>query len=65
MARAKARVLFSVEGASAEQKIGKFGFLEGSYTAILQFMSNKGLVPENIIGNIGHNGTNYYIYYWK
>ncbi len=64
MARAKARILFSVQGASAEVKIGRFGFLEGSYTAILQFISNKGLSPENIL-KIGHNGTNYFLFYWK
>ncbi len=61
---AKARVVFSVEGASAEEKINRFGFFEGTYTAILQFISNKGLSPENII-TINHNGTNYYLYYWK
>ena len=65
MAGAKARVVFSISGTAAEEKIGKFGFFEGSYAAILQFISGKGLVPENIIGNIGHNGTNYYLYYWK
>ncbi len=65
MARAKARVVFSIQGAAAEEKIGKFGFFEGSYTAILNFMAAKGLVPENIIGKIGHNGTNYYLFYWK
>ena len=61
---AKARVVFSVEGAAAEEKINRFGFFEGTYTAILQFISNKGLSPENII-TINHNGTNYYLYYWK
>ncbi len=61
---ARARILFSVAGASAEVKIGRFGFLEGSYTAIIQFIANKGLSPENII-TIAHNGTNYYLYYWK
>ena len=65
MVTPKARVVFSVEGAAAEQKIGRYGFFEGSYTAILQFMTNKGLSPENIIGDIGHNGTNYYLFYWK
>ena len=64
MAGAKARVVFSIEGAAAEQKIGRFGFFEGSYTAILQFISNKGISHQNII-TIDHNGTNYYIYYWK
>ena len=61
----RARVVFSVEGAAAEEKINRFGFFEGTYTAILQFISNKALSAENIIGNIGHNGTNYYIFYWK
>ena len=62
---ARARAVFSIKGAAAEEKINRFGFFEGSHTAILQFISNKGLSPENIVGNIGHNGTNYYLFYWK
>lgn len=61
---AKARIVFAIKGASAEEKIGNFGFFEGSYSAILQFIQQKGLSRENII-TIDHNGTNYYIFYWK
>ena len=64
MGGSKARAVFSVQGAAAEKKIGRFGFFEGTYAAILNFISSKGLSPENII-TINHNGTNYYIYYWK
>lgn len=59
-----AKVVFSIEGAAAEEKIGKYGFFEGSYSAILAFLSQKGLSPENIL-KLDHNGTNYYIFYWK
>ena len=62
---AKAKIVFAIAGASAEEKIGNFGFFEGTYSAILNFISQRGLQKENIIGNIGHNGTNYYIFYWK
>ncbi len=62
--KARARVVFSVEGAAAEEKINRFGFFEGSYTAILNFVNVKALSAENII-TIDHNGTNYYIFYWK
>ena len=66
MARAKGKVVFSVAGASAEEKIGKYGFFEGSYTAILQFMTSKGLVPESIITiNQKNTGNNFFIFYWK
>ncbi len=64
MAGAKARIVFSVAGAAAEVKINRFGFFEGSHTAILNFINAKGLSPENII-TINHNGTNYYMFYWK
>ncbi len=61
---AKARIVFSVAGAAAEAKEGNFGFFEGSYGAILAFIIAKGLTRENII-TINHNGTNYYMFYWK
>ena len=61
---AKAKIVFSIEGASAEEKVGRFGFFEGTFTAILAFINQKGLQQENIV-TIDHNGTNYYIYYWK
>ena len=65
MARAKARVVFSIQGAAADVKQGAFGFFEGSYGGIIAKMVALGLSKENIIGNIGHNGTNYYMFYWK
>ncbi|KKK72486.1 hypothetical protein LCGC14_2903390 [marine sediment metagenome] len=65
MVKARARAVFSIQGAAAQEKIGKFGFFEGSYTAILQFIQQKGLEAANIVGDISHNGTNYYIFYWK
>lgn len=60
----RARVIIAIQGAAAEEKIGKYGFFEGTYSAILQFMAQKGIVPENII-SIDHNGTNYFLFYWK
>jgi len=62
---AKAKIVFSVAGAAAEAKEGNFGFFEGSYGGILAFILAKGLSRENIVGSIGHNGTNYYMFYWK
>lgn len=64
MARAKAKIVFAIAGASAEEKIGNFGFFEGTYSAILNFIAQRGMQKENIIV-INHNGTNYYIFYWK
>ncbi len=64
MAKAKSRIVLSIKGAAAEEKIGRYGFFEGSYSAILQFMVNKGLDPQSVL-KLGHNGTNYYIFYWK
>lgn len=61
---AGSKVVFSIEGAAAQEKIGNTGFFEGSYTAILNLIRSKGLTKENIL-NIGHNGTNYFIFYWK
>ena len=59
--------VFSIEGQAAEEKIGNFGFYEGTYAAVLQFIQSKGLGRENIIGSIGYNSTstNYYLFYWK
>ena len=61
------RVVLAIEGQAAEDKIGRFGFFEGTYSAILQFIAQKGLSEENIVGSIGYNSTttNYYIFYWK
>ncbi len=64
MAKAKSRIVLSIQGAAAQEKIGRYGFFEGSYTAILQFIGQNGLDTANII-TINHNGTNYYIFYWK
>lgn len=59
-----AKVVFAIAGTAAEAKIGNFGFFEGSYSAILTFISQNALSKENII-TIAHNGTNYYLFYWK
>ena len=60
----KAKVVFAIKGTAAEEKIGNFGFFEGSYAAILVFVQSKALAPVNLI-TLAHNGTNYYLYYWK
>ena len=59
-----ARAVFAIQGQAAEEKIGRAGFFEGSYSAILQFIANKALEAENVL-SIGHNGTNYFIFYRK
>jgi len=61
------KTTFAIAGQAAEEKIGKFGFFEGTYTAILEFINRKGLSRENIVGSVGYNSTttNYYIFYWK
>ena len=62
----RAQATFAIEGAQAEEKIGKFGFFSGTHTAILNFISRNGLMRENIIG-IGTDpqSLNYFIFYWK
>jgi len=65
MARAKAKIVFAIAGASAEEKIGNFGFFEGTFSAILTFIAQKGLQKENIIVIDAHSATDYYIFYWK
>ena len=62
----KTQAVFSVEGATAEVKNGRFGFFSGSHTAILQFLKNNALSPENIVSiGIDPAGANYYLFYWK
>ncbi|MCK5283926.1 MAG: hypothetical protein KAK00_11100 [Nanoarchaeota archaeon] len=54
---------FVIPGASASQKEGDYGFLEGSYSSILLKLRSLGL-PTHAY-TIGHNGTNYYVFYFK
>ena len=64
--KGSARVVLSIAGAAAEEKLGRFGFFEGSYTAILQFIQRNGLVPENIVTtNQKNSGDNFFLFYWK
>lgn len=62
-----AKATFSIEGQSAQAVIGRHGFFEGTYTAVLDFIRQKGITTENIIGSIGYNSTNqaYFLFYWK
>ena len=57
------KVRFAIPGASASHKEGNFGFFEGSYSAILLKLSSLGLQPKDY--TIGHNGTHYYLFYYK
>ena len=59
-----AKTSFSIGGEGASASSGKFHFYEGAYSAVLLHMTNKGLEKSNVL-EIGHNGTNYYIFYWK
>lgn len=59
------KVTFGIQGIAAEEKIGNYGFFSGTFTAVLQFIQKKGLRNENIVGSIGHDGTNFYLFYWK
>lgn len=60
------KAVLSIAGQAAEDKIGKYGYFEGTYSAILNYMNQKGLSKQNVI-EIGYNSTttNYYIFYWK
>ena len=58
------RATFAIAGQAAEEKIGKFGYFSGTFAAVLEFCRNKGLSKQNII-SIDHDGTNYFVFYWK
>lgn len=57
-------VSFSFEGEGSFSESGKFKLYEGTSADCLAHMTQKGLAKENII-NFDHNGTNYFVIYWK